>query len=248
VVDYGGPVPAQKSAGSACVPDQPWGRPMEFYLSFQELLSKFPNTIILVFVPIFIFTILVEALVIQARHGSYSWKNTGVSTLIAIGHPVTQAAVHGVIFGVIAAAVYQVRLTTISVSFQHWPSLIALFVLTDLAFYVEHRCSHRIRLMWASHSVHHSTERMVASAAFRLSWTPLLSGVFLFYLPIVWIGYDPVWVFGTASAGLTYSSSSIPSWCRGSVGWNGSSTRRPPTASIMRAIPNTSTRTSAAFC
>ena len=124
--------------------------------------------------------------------------------LVAVGHIVTQAAAHGVIFGVIAAAVYQVRLTTIPVSFQNWPSLIALFVLTDLAFYVEHRCSHRIRLMWASHSVHHSTEQMVVSAAFRLSWTPLLSGVFVFYLPIVWIGYDPVWVFGMASAGLTY--------------------------------------------
>ena len=177
---------------------------MEFYLSFSELLSKSPNPVLLVFFPIFIFTILAEALVIQARHGSYSWKNTGVSTLVAIGHLVTQAAVHGLIFGVIAAGVYQVRLTTIPVSFQHWPSLIALFILTDLAFYAEHRCSHRIRLMWASHSVHHSTERMVAAAAFRLSWTPILSGVFLFYLPIVWIGYDPVWVFGMASAGLTY--------------------------------------------
>jgi sterol desaturase/sphingolipid hydroxylase (fatty acid hydroxylase superfamily) len=124
--------------------------------------------------------------------------------LVAVGHIVTQAAVHGLIFFVIAAAVYQVRLTTIPVSFHNWPSLIALFVLTDLAFYVEHRCSHRIRLMWASHSVHHSTEQMVVSAAFRLSWTPLLSGVFVFYLPIVWIGYDPVWVFGMASAGLTY--------------------------------------------
>ena len=144
---------------------------MEFYLSFSDLLSKFPNTIILVFLPIFFFTILAEALVIQARHGSYSWKNTGVSTLVALGHLITQAAVHGVIFGVIAAGVYAVRLTTIPVSFNNWPSLVALFVLTDLAFYVEHRCSHRIRLMWASHSVHHSTERMVASAAFRLSWT-----------------------------------------------------------------------------
>jgi sterol desaturase/sphingolipid hydroxylase (fatty acid hydroxylase superfamily) len=177
---------------------------MEFYLSFSDILSKFPNPMLLVFFPIFIFTILAEALVIQARQGSYSWKNTGVSTLVAVGHIVTQAAVHGLIFGVIAAAVYQVRLTTIPVSFQNWPSLFALFVLTDLAFYVEHRCSHRIRLMWASHSVHHSTEQMVVSAAFRLSWTPLLSGVFVFYLPIVWIGYDPVWVFGMASAGLTY--------------------------------------------
>jgi sterol desaturase/sphingolipid hydroxylase (fatty acid hydroxylase superfamily) len=177
---------------------------MEFYLSFSELLSKFPNTLLLVFLPIFIFTILAEALVIQARHGSYSWKNTGVSTLVAIGHLVTQAAVHGLIFGVIAAGVYAARVTTIPVSFQNWPSLIALFVLADLAFYVEHRCSHRIRLMWASHSVHHSTEQMVMSAAFRLTWTPILSGVFVFYLPIVWIGYDPVWVFGMASASLTY--------------------------------------------
>jgi sterol desaturase/sphingolipid hydroxylase (fatty acid hydroxylase superfamily) len=177
---------------------------MEFYLSFTELFSKFPNTIILVFVPIFIFTILAEALVIQARHGSYSWKNTGVSTLVAVGHVLAQAATHGIIFGIIAAGVYAVRLTTIPVSFSHPVSLFVLFILTDLAFYVEHRCSHRIRLMWASHSVHHSTERMTAAAAFRLSWTPILSGIVLFYLPIVWIGYDPIWVFGMASAGLTY--------------------------------------------
>src|ERR1700752_5393573 len=115
---------------------------MEFYLSFAGLWAGASNKIALALIPIFLFTILAEALVIQARHGSYSWKNTGVSTLVAVGHLVTQAATHGLIFGVIAAAVYQVRLTTIPVSFQHWPSLIALFVLTDLAFYVEHRCSH----------------------------------------------------------------------------------------------------------
>lgn len=177
---------------------------MEFYLSFAQLFDRLPNKIAVVFIPVFLVTILVEALVIQARHGSYSWKNTGISTLLAVGHLLTQAAAHGVIFGFIAAAVYQFRLTTIPVSFTNWPSLIALFLLTDLAFYVEHRCSHRIRLLWASHSVHHSTERMVVSAAFRLSWTPILSGVFLFYLPIVWIGYDPVWVFGMVSASLTY--------------------------------------------
>ena len=165
---------------------------MEFYLSFADLFDKLPNKIGAIFFPVFLVTILVEALFIQARHGSYPWKNTGISALVAVGHLVTQAAAHGVIFGFIVAAVYEVRLTTIPVSWGNWPSLIALFLLTDLAFYVEHRCSHRIRLLWASHSVHHSTERMVVSAAFRLSWTPILSGVFLFYLPIVWIGFDPV--------------------------------------------------------
>ena len=177
---------------------------MEFHPSFSELFSKSPNAIILVFLPIFAFTILAEALVIQARHGSYSWKNTGVSTLVAVGRLISQAALHGVIIGIIAAGVYAVRLTTIPVSFHNWPSVVALFLLTDLAFYVDHRCSHRIRLMWASHSVHHSTDRMVTSAAFRLAWTPILSGVVLFYLPIVWIGYDPVWVYGVVSTSLTY--------------------------------------------
>lgn len=177
---------------------------MEFYLSFANLFERLPNKIGVVFLPVFLFTIVAESLVIQARHGSYSWKNTGVSSVVAVGHLLTQAAAHGLIFGVIAAGVYAVRLTTIPVSWSDWPSIIALFLLADLAFYVEHRASHRIRLLWASHSVHHSTERMVVSAAFRLSWTPILSGVFLFYLPIVWIGFDPVWVFGMASASLTY--------------------------------------------
>jgi sterol desaturase/sphingolipid hydroxylase (fatty acid hydroxylase superfamily) len=200
----GASITTRRFAGSRERQSQSGRSDMEFYLSFADLFERLPNKIAVTFIPVFLFTILVEAVVIQARHGDYSWKNTGISTLVAVGHLLTQAAAHGIIFGVIAAAVYQIRLTTIPVSWANWPSLIVLFLLTDLAFYVEHRCSHRIRLLWASHSVHHSTERMVVSAAFRLSWTPILSGVFLFYLPIVWIGYDPVWVFGMVSASLTY--------------------------------------------
>jgi sterol desaturase/sphingolipid hydroxylase (fatty acid hydroxylase superfamily) len=123
---------------------------------------------------------------------------------MAIGHFITQAATRGMIFGVVAASVYEIRLTTIPISFSHWPSLIALFLLVDFGFYVEHRCSHRVRFLWASHSVHHSSEKMLVTTAYRLAWTPLLSGVFLFYLPIVWIGYDPVWVYGMVSASLSY--------------------------------------------
>ena len=177
---------------------------MEFYLSFSDLLARAPNRIGVLFAPVFLFTILAEALVIRARAGRYPWRNTSVSIVLAVGHLISQAAVHGLIFSLIAAGVYSARLSTIPVSIGHWPALAALFVLTELAFYVEHRCSHRVALLWASHSVHHSTDRMVTSAAFRLAWTPLLSGVFLFYLPIVWIGFDPVWVFGTASASLTF--------------------------------------------
>ena len=177
---------------------------MEFYLSFNEMLDKSGNPLILIFLPVFLVTTLLEGLLIMRRQGGYPWQNAGLSTGMAIGHLITQAATYGLTFGTIATSVYKVRLTTIPISFHHWPSLIALFVLVDLGFYVEHRCSHRVRLLWASHSVHHSSEKMLATTAYRLSWTPILSGVFLFYLPIVWIGYDPAWVYGMVSATLTY--------------------------------------------
>ncbi len=177
---------------------------MEFYLSFEQLLGRGANSVALIFLPLFLVMTVLEGLVILYRQGTYPWKNAGVSVLMTVGHFITQAATHGLIFGVTAASIYQIRLTTIPVSFHHWFSLIVLFVLVDLGFYVEHRCSHRIRLLWASHSVHHSSEKMQATTAFRLSWTPILSGVFLFYLPIVWIGYDPVWVYGMVSLSLTY--------------------------------------------
>ena len=177
---------------------------MEFYLSFDELLGKSGNPVLLIFVPVFFITTVLEGILIMRQQGAYPWKNASVSISMAIGHFLTQAATHGLIFGVIAASVYEIRLTTIPTGVQHWPSLIVLFVLVDLAFYVEHRSSHRIRFLWASHSVHHSSEKMLVTTAYRLTWTPILSGVFAFYLPIVWIGYSPVWVYGMASGSLAY--------------------------------------------
>ena len=177
---------------------------MEFYLSFDQLLGRGANSVILIFLPLFLIMTALEAVIILHRQGTYPWQNAGVSFLMTIGHFISQAATHGLIFGIIAAFVYKIRLTTIPVSFHNWVSLIVLFLLVDLGFYVEHRCSHRIRLLWASHCVHHSSEKMQATTAFRLSWTPILSGVFLFYLPIVWIGYDPVWVYGMVSISLSY--------------------------------------------
>ncbi len=191
---------------------------MESYVSFDDLLRHNASPIILVFLPIFLATTVIEGLLILYRQGTYPWKNAGVSTVMAVGHFLTQAATHGLLFGIIAASVYRIRIATVPVSLHHWLSLIVLFFLTDLAFYIEHRCSHRIRMLWASHSVHHTSEMMLATTAYRLSWTPILSGVFLFYLPIVWIGYDPVWAYGMVSVSLTYQFF-VHTELVGRIGW-----------------------------
>lgn len=180
---------------------------MEFNLSFSQLGHLFGshgNAATIALLPVIVAAILAEIVVLQASGRGYPWKNSAISAAIATGHVVAQALTNGLVIGVFAAAAYHWRLFTIPVSFANWPLVVALFLLADLAFYFEHRCSHRIRFMWASHSVHHTIDRMVFTAAFRLSWTPIVSGVFLFYLPIVWLGFPPEWVFGMSSASLTY--------------------------------------------
>lgn len=71
-------------------------------------------------------------------------------------------------------------------------SFLLLFVAVDFAYYWFHRASHSVRWLWATHSVHHSTTRFNLSAAYRLGWTDLLSGSWLFILALVWLGTPPL--------------------------------------------------------
>ena len=180
---------------------------MEFDLSLGQissLLHHAKNPALAAMLPVIMAAILAEVLAIELKGRRYPWKDSLVSAGVAVGHALLQALANGVIVGGLAAAAYHFRLFTVNVSLHTPLRLLALFLLADFAFYWEHRCSHSVNLMWASHSVHHSIERMVLTASFRLAWTPLLSGVFLFYLPIVWLGFAPQWVFGMASASLVY--------------------------------------------
>ena len=71
------------------------------------------------------------------------------------------------------------------------PAAVGLFFLYEFIYYWEHRLSHHIRWLWASHSVHHSMKELTVISAQRLGWTNALSGLWLFFIPLVWIGFDP---------------------------------------------------------
>lgn len=64
----------------------------------------------------------------------------------------------------------------------------------DFCYYWFHRASHRIRWMWAAHVAHHSSENMNFSTAFRQSFMYPFAGMWVFWLPLVIIGFDPKWV------------------------------------------------------
>ena len=58
--------------------------------------------------------------------------------------------------------------------------------------------------MWATHSTHHSPNEMTLSAAYRLGWMPFLSFTWVFFLPLVLIGFSPILVFTMLSINLMY--------------------------------------------
>lgn len=80
----------------------------------------------------------------------------------------------------------------------------ALFLATEFVYYWHHRAAHRVRWMWATHAVHHSPTRFNLTAALRLGWTAGLSGDFLFFLPLAFLGFHPVAIIGMLSANLLY--------------------------------------------
>jgi len=97
---------------------------------------------------------------------------------------------------------YQYRLLDIPLD-TAW-GWVSLFLGTELAYYWFHRASHRVRWLWATHAVHHSATHFNLSAAIRLGWTGQLTGAFVFFLPLAWIGFPPVAIGAMLSAGLLY--------------------------------------------
>jgi sterol desaturase/sphingolipid hydroxylase (fatty acid hydroxylase superfamily) len=83
-------------------------------------------------------------------------------------------------------------------------AVVALFLLQDLSYYWFHRVSHRTRLLWANHAVHHSTNELNLSAALRFGWTGRLVGSTIFFMPLMWLGFAPRAVFVVLNLNLLY--------------------------------------------
>jgi sterol desaturase/sphingolipid hydroxylase (fatty acid hydroxylase superfamily) len=65
--------------------------------------------------------------------------------------------------------------------------LVTALVLWDFLYYWEHRWMHEVRLFWAHHVTHHSSERYNLSTALRQPWSPFL--VWWVFWPMSLLGY-----------------------------------------------------------
>jgi sterol desaturase/sphingolipid hydroxylase (fatty acid hydroxylase superfamily) len=152
--------------------------------------------------PLFIVAIAAEAAYFRwVLHKDYGWRATLSNVVVALGRLVTEGALAAIVLAVYFAA-YSVR--PLDIPMDNWISWVALFFAVDFAYYWLHRMSHEIRWMWVQHAVHHSARQLTLSVAYRLGWTSLVAGPWLFLVPVCWIGFDPLSVGLMFAANLIY--------------------------------------------
>jgi sterol desaturase/sphingolipid hydroxylase (fatty acid hydroxylase superfamily) len=81
-------------------------------------------------------------------------------------------------------------------------SYFALFLCDDLAFYWYHRVHHEVRLFWAQHVVHHSSQHFNLSTALRQQW--VLMTELPFWAPLALLGFTPAMIVGMHAVSLMY--------------------------------------------
>jgi len=96
---------------------------------------------------------------------------------------------------------YDYRLFDIELSII---SIFGAFILQDFLYYWFHKASHHIHWLWAAHIVHHSSTKMNFTTAFRQSLMYPLVGMWVFWLPMILIGFDPMIVFTVVALNLAY--------------------------------------------
>jgi len=84
-----------------------------------------------------------------------------------------------------------------------WWVWVLLFFADDLCYYAFHRASHEVRLFWAAHVNHHSSQHYNLSTALRQSWTTPLTGI-PFWLPLPLLGFEPWMILTQQAVSLLY--------------------------------------------
>lgn len=126
----------------------------------------------------------------RGKHAvNFDFKEAKVTTQIFLVQAFTNGAFRG-INGIIIYWVYNHRI----LNWEANPWLIfplGLFI-SEFCYYWTHRFSHRTRIGWLNHLVHHAPKSYNVSMSLRLSLTAFSSLTWAFFLPMAWLGFKPI--------------------------------------------------------
>lgn len=156
------------------------------------------SNLVLYSIPAFIALIVLEVLWAK-RHPEakgYELRDTVASLSMGLANVGVAAAVKALSIPFFAF-VYEYRILDLGQPALWW-SWLVLLVAEDFCYYWFHRSHHEVRLLWAVHVNHHSSQHYNLSTALRQALLTPLTGP-IFWAPLALVGYPP-WMILTAQA------------------------------------------------
>jgi len=153
-------------------------------------------------IPAFILLTLLEAISYRLHPDDdelgYDGKDTATSLSMGLG-----SLGWDILWGIVPALVYSaINLATPLHVPVTWQAVLLCLLAQDFCYYWSHRSHHVVRILWAAHVVHHSSQRFNLSTALRQPWTGFTS--WLFYLPMIAVGVHPAVLAFCGSVNLVY--------------------------------------------
>jgi sterol desaturase/sphingolipid hydroxylase (fatty acid hydroxylase superfamily) len=179
-----------------------WPKKQELKVRPEAPPAPFDVDMIITFaIPAFVLLIVAEMIYVRfSKHGRYETGDAATSLTMGFGNLLAKILFGGIVV-VSYYFAYQFRLFEIGWS---WQALVVCFFAEDLAYYWFHRVSHERRWFWASQVVHQSSQHYNLTTALRQTWTGNIAFGFVFWLPLVFVGFPPEMVVMFSAFSLVY--------------------------------------------
>ncbi len=154
-------------------------------------------------IPFTFLLVILELYIGHRQHKKYySIKDTRDNILLGL----IFAAIEAMFGGICVLLLFAVYIPALKLAphniYLYW---ISLFFLEDLLYYTMHYLDHNIRLLWAGHITHHSSEQFNFSVGVRAAiFEPVEK--FIFFIPLAVIGYRPLDILLIYALSQTYGT------------------------------------------
>ncbi len=144
--------------------------------------------LLLISTPVYFIIIGLEILLTHLQHRkAYTVKDTIANVYLMLLNSGIDLAFR-VIYLAVLQYFYLHSIITLHQSLFYW---FALLIAEDFLYYWLHRFDHEVRLFWAVHVTHHSSQHLNFTVGFRSSvFQPLYR--FIYFIPLALVGFKPI--------------------------------------------------------
>ncbi|MCF6348515.1 MAG: sterol desaturase family protein [Flavobacteriaceae bacterium] len=160
-------------------------------MQIEDIINLFETSHLMSYVALFfifnISIITIEIIVDIIAKKQRRWKDTIANIAIYFLGKITDNLLLGSLGIIALLPIYY--LIPYEIPMNWWTWVLGILA-ADFTYYWMHRIEHEHRILWASHSVHHSSEDYNLTVSFRLS---IIEGIFewMFLIPMILIGFNP---------------------------------------------------------